>query len=206
VTFLFVLPDSRYGNARSSFYREYFDKVRALPGVQAVAGNINLPMTDSESSTPFEESERPTSESQRPSAALATVSTEYFKTMEMPLIRGRDFADHDDVNAHPSSSSAAALQRDISLRKMRSEGRSGRPAYPARRADLRGAKLSVSLETFTSELRSVTSSPRCMSRLRRQSTHAVSIQLSAHSQILSPWNARWSIWLRPWIQNCRSRR
>ncbi len=101
VTFLFVLPDSRYGNARSSFYREYFDKVRALPGVQAAAGNINLPMTDSESSTPFEESERPTSESQRPSAALATVSTEYFRTMEMPLISGRDFADHDDVNAPP---------------------------------------------------------------------------------------------------------
>lgn len=101
LTFMFVLPDSRYGKIRPTFYREYFDKVRALPGVQAAAGNINLPMTDSEANTPFEESERPTPESARPSADLATISTEYFKTMQMPLIRGRDFADQDDADSPP---------------------------------------------------------------------------------------------------------
>jgi putative ABC transport system permease protein len=101
LTFMFVLPDYRYAKTRPTFYREYFDKVRALPGVEAAAGNINLPMTDSESYTPFQESEHPTTESERPSAALATVSTEYFKTMQMPLILGRDFADQDDVKAPP---------------------------------------------------------------------------------------------------------
>jgi predicted permease len=99
LTFTFVLPDSRYAKKRPTFYREYFQKVRALPGVQAAAGNINLPMTDSESNTPFEEFGHPIPAPQRPSAAVATISTEYFKTMQTPLIRGRDFAQQDDVNS-----------------------------------------------------------------------------------------------------------
>jgi putative ABC transport system permease protein len=101
LTFMFVLPDSGYAKTRPAFYREYFDKIRQLPGVEAAAGNINLPMTDSEGTASFEESERPTPESERPRADLATISTEYFKTMQMPLIRGRDFADQDDVNSPP---------------------------------------------------------------------------------------------------------
>ncbi len=101
LTFLFVLPSSRYGETRPVFYREYFDKLRALPGVQSAGGTINLPMTKTEGVENFEDLDHPTPEGQRPNASVTTVSPEYFSTMQIPLIRGRDFSDRDDANAPP---------------------------------------------------------------------------------------------------------
>jgi putative ABC transport system permease protein len=138
LTFMFVLPDSRYAKTRPTFYREYFDKVRALPGVEAAGGNINLPMTNSESITTFEEPESPTPESERPSATLATISTEYFKTMQMPLIRGRDFVDLDDVNSSPvvivsrEFARRYFLNQDVIGKKIRLARMPGEPPSPWR--------------------------------------------------------------------------
>jgi predicted permease len=138
LTFMFVLPDSRYAKTRPTFYREYFDKVRALPGVEAAGGNINLPMTNSESNTTFEEPESPTPEPERPSATLATISTEYFKTMQMPLIRGRDFVDLDDVNSSPvvivsrEFARKYFLNQDVIGKKIRLARMPGEPPSPWR--------------------------------------------------------------------------
>ena len=100
LTLLFVLPDSQYRDKRASFYREYFDKVRALPGVESAAGTINLPMTDySDARTAFDVPEHPTSGNQRPTAAVSTISSDYFRTMQIPVRRGRDFSDHDNTTS-----------------------------------------------------------------------------------------------------------
>src|SRR5262249_16455884 len=45
LTAYFETPDWRYKTTRPQFYREYFDKLRALPGVQSVGGVVILPMT-----------------------------------------------------------------------------------------------------------------------------------------------------------------
>jgi predicted permease len=99
VTLFFETPDSHYKDTRPQFYREYFDKLRTLAGVQGAAGVMILPMTNDDAVISFEDPEHPTPESTRPSADLSPVSPEYFRTMQIPLIEGRDFSDRDDMKS-----------------------------------------------------------------------------------------------------------
>lgn len=95
LTFLFETPDSRYGNSRAQFYQEYFEKLRALPGVESVGGSMMLPMTYNGATVSFENPEHPLPKGQLESASLDLVSPGYFRTMEIPLLSGRDFTDAD---------------------------------------------------------------------------------------------------------------
>ena len=100
-TMCFETPDAQYRSTRPQFYREYFDKLRVLPGVQSVAGVLVLPMSDDEDVISFEDPEHPSPEGQRPSADLTTISSQYFSTMQIPLLDGRDFSDRDDAKSEP---------------------------------------------------------------------------------------------------------
>ena len=95
LTLLFETPDSRYKNTRAEFYQEYFEKLRALPGVQSAGGSILLPMIDNSANISFENPEHPRPKGQLESAAVDLVSPAYFQTMEIPLLAGRDFNDSD---------------------------------------------------------------------------------------------------------------
>jgi len=99
VTLFFETPDSHYKDTRPQFYRDYFEKVRALPGVQAAAGAMVLPMTNNGVIISFENPERPVPEGQRPAADLSPISPEYFSTMQIPVLQGRDFSDRDDMKS-----------------------------------------------------------------------------------------------------------
>jgi putative ABC transport system permease protein len=99
LTFVFETPDSRYKNTRPQFYRQYFEKLRALPGVQAAGGSMFLPMGDDEALLSFENPEQPVPEGQRPHADFAPVTPGYFATMQAPLLEGRDFTDADGMNS-----------------------------------------------------------------------------------------------------------
>lgn len=99
ITMFFETPDAQYKHTRTPFYREYFRKVRSLPGLQSAAGVMVLPMSDSGITLSFEDPEHPVPEGQRPSADFTPVTPEYFKTMQVPLLEGRDFTDRDDMKA-----------------------------------------------------------------------------------------------------------
>jgi predicted permease len=101
LTFMFEIPDSRYMNNRSDFYRQYFEKLRALPGVEAAGGSLILPMTDNSMHISFENPEHPLPPGQLEDARFDLVSTNYFRTMNIPLLSGRDFSDADTVRAPP---------------------------------------------------------------------------------------------------------
>ena len=58
-TLFFETPDAHYKDTRPQFYREYFDKVRSLPGVQAAAGSMIIPMTSDGIVISFEDPEHP---------------------------------------------------------------------------------------------------------------------------------------------------
>jgi putative ABC transport system permease protein len=98
-TMYFETPDTRYKDTRPQFYREYFDKIRALPGVQSAAGVMILPMNNDRAVISFEDPEHPLPEGQHASADLTPVSPEYFGTMQIPLLEGRDFTERDDMKA-----------------------------------------------------------------------------------------------------------
>jgi len=95
LTFDFETPDSRYLHTRPEFYRSYFERLRALPGVEAAAGSMLPPMTGNSAHLSFEDPEHPTSKGRQPSARADVVSPDYFHTLQIPLLQGRDFTDAD---------------------------------------------------------------------------------------------------------------
>ena len=99
LTLFFETPDTRYRQNRTPFYREYFEKVRALPGVQSAAGAMILPMTQDGAVISFEDTEHPLPEGQRQSADFNGITPQFFGTMRTPLLEGRDFTDRDDMHS-----------------------------------------------------------------------------------------------------------
>ncbi len=95
VTYRFETPDSRYEHTRPEFYRQYFQKLRGLPGVEAASGSVFPPMGGDEADLSFENPEQPVPEGQRPSAIVDIVAPEFFRTMQIPFLAGRDFSDAD---------------------------------------------------------------------------------------------------------------
>jgi predicted permease len=97
LTFGFDTPDSAYKDRRPQFYRQYFDQLRALPGVESAAGSMILPMTEDDAHISFENPEKPVAKGLRPGAELEPVTPGFFRTMQIPLIAGRDFTEGDNM-------------------------------------------------------------------------------------------------------------
>jgi putative ABC transport system permease protein len=97
--FNFETPDSRYAKTRPEFYGQYFEKLRALPGVESAAGSMLPPMTNNDAELSFENPEHPVPEGQEPNANVDAISPGYFHTMQIPLLMGRDFSDGDDLKS-----------------------------------------------------------------------------------------------------------
>jgi putative ABC transport system permease protein len=100
-TLFFETPDVRYqtGSARPHFYHDYFEQIRALPGVQSAGGVMILPMTNDGATLTFEDLEHPLPQSQLASADLTPVTPDYFRVMQIPVLKGRDFSEQDDMKA-----------------------------------------------------------------------------------------------------------
>ena len=100
-TMFFETPDEQYKDRRPHFYREYFNDVRALPGVQSAAGTMVLPMGNDGIFLTFENPEHPMPEGELPSASLSLITPGYFDAMQIPTLEGRDFSSHDDESTEP---------------------------------------------------------------------------------------------------------
>ena len=85
------------------------DRVKSLPGIESAAIARDLPLAGANPSSPFNMASHPVaSPEQRPIARYRAVSSDYFHTLEMPLLSGRDFTDHD---ARGSSGVASLTSR-----------------------------------------------------------------------------------------------
>jgi len=87
-----------YDQARTTaFYTGLKDRVRALPGVQAVSVAYDVPMGDYEWSDPVKVTDHPLQPGQQPPTVLDNfVDSDYFATMKIPLLRGRGFTEFDN--------------------------------------------------------------------------------------------------------------
>ena len=101
LTFNFETPDARYAKTRPQFYREYFARLRALPGVQSAAGAIFLPMSGNDANMSFEDPQHPRPPGRHDTAAIDIVSPQLFRTLQIPILQGRDFTDADDTQSPP---------------------------------------------------------------------------------------------------------
>jgi putative ABC transport system permease protein len=78
------------------FYREARERLSSVPGVRCVAAISNLPLDGVESlNFFFVESAAMPRAGQEPLAETPKITPSYFETMDVPLLKGRDFTDHD---------------------------------------------------------------------------------------------------------------
>ncbi len=93
------LPEARYPEParRTAFYFDLLDRIRTLPGVVSAATTYILPFGPISWEQPFhvEESPPPDGEGAR-FAAMSAVSADYFRTMGISLLAGREFTRSDD--------------------------------------------------------------------------------------------------------------
>ncbi|HEY2799077.1 MAG TPA: ABC transporter permease [Chthoniobacterales bacterium] len=92
------LPDTKYPDKekKAAFFNEVVRRVQPLPGVESVAVANNLPFTYNGDSMPIGiEGRVDPPPDQRLDVIFRVVGPDYFKTMKIPLLKGRTFTDHD---------------------------------------------------------------------------------------------------------------
>jgi putative ABC transport system permease protein len=98
-SFTVSLPEKKYETAeqRDQFYGQLLESLRSLPGVEATAAASGLPLGNNGWQTSFVIDGRPRPpRDQTPLMEACLVTPDYFRTMDIPVKRGRVFNDHDD--------------------------------------------------------------------------------------------------------------
>jgi putative ABC transport system permease protein len=96
------LPDAKYSDPKKAeFFRELIPLLNALPGVQSAAAVFPLPMSGDEIRTSFQIEGRPVAKSDEPHTSIRGVTPNYFGTMRISLLQGRDFTERDEAKATP---------------------------------------------------------------------------------------------------------
>jgi putative ABC transport system permease protein len=98
-SFSVALPEKKYATveARASFYNRLLENIRALPGVESAAAASGLPLGNNGWQTGFIIEGQPVPpREQTPLMEACLVTPDYFKAMNIPVLRGRVFTDRDD--------------------------------------------------------------------------------------------------------------
>ncbi len=101
LTYVVDLPASRYpkNEQAETFFRELFDRVRRLPGVQSASGTMPLPLSGDTFRTSLQIEGRPTPKGDTLHVHARMIALDYFRTMSIPLLQGRDFTSADRAGA-----------------------------------------------------------------------------------------------------------
>jgi putative ABC transport system permease protein len=104
LTMRVALNEARYGtaNAQLAYYHRVLDRLRSLPGIDGASAADEIPTMDNYSMaglrTSDERSERP---EDRQVVLYASVMSDYFQVMRVPLLQGRAFVDDDRDGTAP---------------------------------------------------------------------------------------------------------
>jgi len=98
LTFVVGIPEVKYptGAKQTQFYSDLVKRVEVLPGVTSASAVIPLPLSGDRFGISFEIEGRPVAKGDEPSADFFAVKPNYFKTMGIQLVQGRDFTERDD--------------------------------------------------------------------------------------------------------------
>jgi putative ABC transport system permease protein len=94
------LPPARYGTKAQmvAFFDELLRQVRSVRGVESAAVASALPAYPTRFSPALPEGQPAVPLAQRPLFAIQTFTPGYAGTLRVPLLRGRDFSEHDGAN------------------------------------------------------------------------------------------------------------
>ena len=98
------LPETKYREPRQqmAFYNELIGRLQSLPGVESVGATTQTPLGHADNWSGFAIEGRPDPpQGQQQQAATRTVSDDYFRTMQIPLRKGRFFSNADARLALP---------------------------------------------------------------------------------------------------------
>ena len=96
------LPEPPYSQQQSvQFYRQLLPRLAALPGVESVAAGLPLPLGTGNIGVSFQIEGHPTAPSDEPSEQLSVVTPDFFRTMRIPILSGREFTWRDDAKGAP---------------------------------------------------------------------------------------------------------
>ncbi len=101
LTFRISLPPLRYttNEKQAGFFDEVVRRVQSIRGVRNAAAAMTLPMTGF-ARTPVQLADKPPHPlNERPLAVIQDVTPAYFRTLEIPLKRGREFSERDVAGA-----------------------------------------------------------------------------------------------------------
>jgi putative ABC transport system permease protein len=85
----------------ADFYQELTARLKALPGVVNASVVFQLPLSGTGASTSVVIQGRPTDPSDRTSVVIHMAGPDYFRTMGIPVVRGRNFTERDTMKAPP---------------------------------------------------------------------------------------------------------
>ncbi len=96
-----TVPDAHYKNslALQNYWDQVLGKLRGVPGVASVGVVTPLPLSGDDFSSSFRVEGTSVPEKDEPSGDVRFASPDYFRTMDIPLRRGRVFTDADRVGA-----------------------------------------------------------------------------------------------------------
>jgi predicted permease len=102
-TLQFRLPQTKYARPEdiARFFREAIAQVRTVPGVLSAALVRRVPFSGNWGDTPYVVEGQPVTAGAEPRAGQNIVTPDFFRTLRIPLVRGRDFTDRDDLQAPP---------------------------------------------------------------------------------------------------------
>lgn len=102
LTFNVTLPEVKYKSGdQSQFFINLKQRLESTPGVQSASSILPLPLSGERFGISFEIEGRPMAKKDHPSADFFTTGVGYFKTMGIPIIKGRDFDDRDKHGSTP---------------------------------------------------------------------------------------------------------
>jgi len=84
---------------RLAFYRDFFARMEALPGVVSVGGTTRVPLGSTSVSTTVQIEGRPLPVSELPEVQFRRAMHNFFETMGIPIRRGRSFDETDGPTA-----------------------------------------------------------------------------------------------------------
>jgi putative ABC transport system permease protein len=113
LTFRIAAPAQLTGPRISEFYHQVVERIRAVPGVQSAAIARDFPLAGTDPSMPIlTDGKTPDPVQGEIVTRYRTVSDDYFRTLEVPLLQGRAFEDRDTA-----SSPAVAIVSESLARK-----------------------------------------------------------------------------------------
>jgi putative ABC transport system permease protein len=96
LTFNIALPEVKYPSEQQSrFFQDLRTRLQGIPGVQSASSVNPLPLSGDRFMISFEIDGRPVAPKDQPAADFFAADPGYFKTMGIPLRKGRDFDERD---------------------------------------------------------------------------------------------------------------